>query len=751
MTGVDYRRERWLGADEALPSELDTTTSEAEVARPDPGLCILAGACALLAVAWVGASAWALATEPSAGPRELIARLAAACPPLVLIGLVYLIAARNSRRESDRLGRASAKLRAEQARLDAALVHTTQCIAHERLSVGEHADQLAMIGDDAAHRLRVIGDGLRRDIEGLARDASGIATASAQARSDLAVLTDELPRARGEIDALIASIDTAGLRSHERAGALDAAVVALAGRAREVDDVAGGAAQRLAAHLARVEGTSAAATSAIVTATDTMTGAIDRTLAHASDAAGAVRHVVDGQSDAMLAIVKQGEAALAKTGAETGERLRERVAAVSDEMTTLGIALADQREAGARIVADLSAGLGRVDEQLAGVAERATSRGADIGATLAQLGDQAAMLGGAFEASETTADALVAQVETLITVLDAATREVEETLPAAFARLDETTHASVVRIEGARPHVEHFAQEASDALDRLTQADDQLRRQQAALAALGDVGGEALAVAHDQARALLAIIEEAKRATGETSEAANVDLVEALANVRAAARHAVEDTRAALEAVAPDAAERLGRSVRAALRQQVDDDVAGRVAELGQTAERAVAAANLASDRLMRQMLTIAQTSAQVEARIAEVRTEAEDADRDDFSRRVALLIESLNSTAIDVAKVLSNDVSDAAWAAYLKGDRGVFARRAVRLLDAAELREITRHYGDDAEFREQVNRYIHDFESMLRNVLATRNGSPLGVTLLSSDMGKLYVALAQAIERLRA
>ena len=31
------------------------------------------------------------------------------------------------------------------------------------------------------------------------------------------------------------------------------------------------------------------------------------------------------------------------------------------------------------------------------------------------------------------------------------------------------------------------------------------------------------------------------------------------------------------------------------------------------------------------------------------------------------------------------------------------------------------------------------------------RDGSPLGVTILSSDMGKLYVALAQAIERIRS
>ena len=55
-----------------------------------------------------------------------------------------------------------------------------------------------------------------------------------------------------------------------------------------------------------------------------------------------------------------------------------------------------------------------------------------------------------------------------------------------------------------------------------------------------------------------------------------------------------------------------------------------------------------------------------------------------------------------------------------------------------------------DSDFRENVNHYIHDFEAMLRNLLSTRDGNALGVTLLSSDMGKLYVALAQGIERIR-
>jgi hypothetical protein len=172
--------------------------------------------------------------------------------------------------------------------------------------------------------------------------------------------------------------------------------------------------------------------------------------------------------------------------------------------------------------------------------------------------------------------------------------------------------------------------------------------------------------------------------------------------------------------------------------------------EVGAAAERAVETARKASERLTRQLFTIGETAAAIEARIDETRREREEQESEGLSRRVALLIESLNSTAIDVTKILSNEVTDSAWHAYLKGDRGVFTRRAVRLLETTEAREILSHYESEPEFREQVNRYIHDFESMLRRVLADRDGSPLGVTILSSDMGKLYVALAQAIERLR-
>ena len=148
--------------------------------------------------------------------------------------------------------------------------------------------------------------------------------------------------------------------------------------------------------------------------------------------------------------------------------------------------------------------------------------------------------------------------------------------------------------------------------------------------------------------------------------------------------------------------------------------------------------------------MTIAETSTAIQARIDANAHDTEAHDDQSFARTAGLLIEALNSTAIDVAKIFSNEVSDEEWKAYLRGDRGIFTRRAVSLIGRAEAGAITARYNEDGEFREQVNRYIHDFEALLRRVMATRDGMAIATTMLSSDTGKLYVALAQATERLR-
>jgi hypothetical protein len=323
-------------------------------------------------------------------------------------------------------------------------------------------------------------------------------------------------------------------------------------------------------------------------------------------------------------------------------------------------------------------------------------------------------------------------------------------LPEALERVEAQAERSRAAVGELAPAVAGVEASAGAAAARLADTEASVARQREALEALLARVEEGAGGAEEKLHALGRAAAEAQQAAARIIAETGPELVEAMVRVRETANQAAERAREAIAAVIPSSAAALGEAGRAALAEAVGQTVERQMAELATVSERALITARGASERLTRQMLTIGETAAAVESRIEEARKEREQKESESFSRRVALLIESLNSTAIDVTKILSNDVTDSAWAAYLKGDRGVFTRRAVRLLDTAETREIARHYEEEPEFREQVNRYIHDFESMLRRILADRDGSPLSVTILSSDMGKLYVALAQAIERLR-
>src|SRR3546814_16307160 len=122
--------------------------------------------------------------------------------------------------------------------------------------------------------------------------------------------------------------------------------------------------------------------------------------------------------------------------------------------------------------------------------------------------------------------------------------------------------------------------------------------------------------------------------------------------------------------------------------------------------------------------------SANVEQRAIEAEQAIAACDRDSLAKQVGLLTEALKSTAIDVTKILSQEVSDLAWGAYLKGDRGVFARRTVKLVENSEAREILRLYQTDDGFHASVNQFIHDFEAILRLLIGARAGPAHSVPL---------------------
>jgi hypothetical protein len=394
-------------------------------------------------------------------------------------------------------------------------------------------------------------------------------------------------------------------------------------------------------------------------------------------------------------------------------------------------------------------------------------------ATLPHAHDRTTELADKIEAIGLTASERAVALDTQVAALGERAREVDthtsgaaERLSAHITRMEATSETAGARLE----QVTSSMSEAVDGLlDRTASAVDEARK---GIAAQGDAMLAMLSTnqaaldrtATDSAAALaarIAAIEAAvnhvaetlargqeqvdglTRSIDDTSGAAHrfageaaPQLLETLMRIRDTANAAAEHAREAMARIAPDAADAL----EAAASRAVESSLAA----IARATDTAAASASDASDKLNRQMLAIAEASGQIEARLADTE------ESNGFARRVSMLIESLNSAAIDLTSIYSTDIPDSSWMAYLKGNRGTFARRAVKLLDAGEMRAVLQAYDSDDNVREQVNRYIHDFEAMLRAILAQHDGAAIGVTLLSSDIGKLYVALAQAIERLR-
>ena len=452
-------------------------------------------------------------------------------------------------------------------------------------------------------------------------------------------------------------------------------------------------------------------------------------------------------------------------GAETEKRLAEAAARHDAEVARLAALFeqldqklterqAAQDERQQRLAAaseSIAARLETMSERIAAIAAFGTQAEESLGSGLRVLADK---LGSSREALAGT-DAAVAGLTDgavrLLELLQASTVQSREQLPAALAHADARLAEWETRVAELRGTVDAAAGQSEQWARHIDDTRSVLSQSLAEIGALQDKLGDS-AVRHggtlDELRQTLAELDReslalAGKAQGELSGAID----QLAAATRAAVATLGDDTQGAITALA----EQIGSDSSAAIERVMRLRMAEAVGQLEQAAAHAAGVSREAAIQLRDQLARVDELAGNLEQRVAQARSRAEEQVDNDFARRVALITESLNSHAIDIAKALSSDVTDTAWAAYLRGDRGVFTRRAVKLIDTSEAREIARIYDDDREFREHVSRYIHDFEAMLRQLLSTRDGHALGVTLLSSDMGKLYVVLAQAIERLRA
>ena len=702
---------------------------------------------AAVSVGWLlGMGLW-FGTHADWGQPATVAVAVAALGVVPILVLTLLVAtAIGSGAHARRMMAGARAMRAEALALETTIARLDATIEARRASLAEQVQLLGTLGDSATARLAEIGSALSQEVTDVEANARALGDSAEAAEAKLAVLLATMPRAQAEADTLGGKVERIGLSASERIADLDARLVALTERGHAAEVLAGGAAEKLAAHIVRMDATSETAAARLDTVTAAMAAEIDALLGRTADAVDESRKGIVAQGDAMLAMVQTHQAALQTAARESAEALAERIEIVELVIDRVTRRLEEQRQSGDAMVGNMESWIGRVEERFAVLQREGIARTDRLAESMAALGGNAETMAEALQRGGGIAAQTIASAETLLIALDSAAREMDETLPEALARLDRRLDATHQRVAATKPEMlalVNASESTSDAIDSVATALAAQRRTADEVAGKLDA---ALIASREKATSLDKAVEESIDRVDSFVESAAPRLLEALLRVKDTALSAAEKARDTLAEVIPEAAQALEHASEDAFRRAAGAGVQEQIASVAEVAEAAVAAATRAAERLDSQLHRISKATAAVDGMIEDARAE----EHDNFARRASQLIETMNSAAIDISRSIAPEVTDTAWQAYLKGDRGVFTRRAVRLLDTNDQREVARLYENEAEFREHVNRYIHDFEGMLRTILAQREGSTLSVALLSSDMGKLYVALAQAIERLR-
>ena len=725
---------------------------EEEVATAG-GRMVLGWTLGVLALLWTGYTAWSagrsLADQPLSSP--LVAQwLAILAGPLALMGLVWLMFGRTRRKEAEHFTRSVVAMRTEARALQDVLGALSRQIEENHAALGVMAGDLMGLGDQAATRLGAITSDLNAGSRTLAEHGEALDRAAEAARTDIGVLLSDLPQAEDSARRMAETLREAGRAATEQAAGFEQQVTQLATQARQADSIVHEASERLLAHLTHIESAGAAA-ALRVTDAGTETGSmVDALLARSAEALAEIRGGIDAQAAAVAALVAQSQAGIGRAGIDASEMLGERLASAGASLDGLSARIAEQERTSQRLMADLDTGLAALDERFLDLARSGDERANHVQTALSRLRSELESLSSATASQDSSIDGLAQRTVQLREGVDQLGLVLQGEMAQTLGEAEAGAARLLASAEAARPHVDSMRDAAVEAANRIEAGASNVDAQQDRLAALMtsvDLGvSQAEQRLAELSAAIAAAGDEANRLSGETGPA----LVAALVQVREAASHAAERAREAIAKVIPESASELGEKTRTALEAAVREGVEAKLVELDQVATRAVETAREASDRLTAQMLSIGQSAAALEAHIERSREAQRKDSGEEFARRVSLLMDSMNSASIDVQKILSDEVDDKAWNNYLKGNRGVFTRRAVRLLGGTEARAISAQYEGDPEFQDSVNRYVHDFEAMLRRVLAERDGGMIAVTLMSSDMGKLYAALAGAVERRR-
>lgn len=694
------------------------------------------------AIGWTAFFIWANLTEILAVPKpsrvsELIVQWSA---PFAAITLLWLLAMRSSAAEARRFADVSLSLRKESQALEERMRVVNGEIALARSFLAENAKELDSVGRLSAQRLTEAAEKLTLALNESDERAKMLQVASNAAISNLEQLRNHLPVVTSAAKDATNQIGIAGNTANTQIHAIIGTLGAMEESAANVGSSLKQLDEQIASSESRIVGALSESGAAFISSVERSDAIGTALIASLSSSIAETETRIETMAELLDSRIGSSHQRLEANLTSLGEAIAH-LEAVTDAQDSNSKALLER----------VKNSIAECRRELSMFGEDATDKIAKLAFAVSALGESNGELSGQLASTNNQTDALISKAAEMEKGLSEISGNMASQLSGQLDLIIDRFTKVQAHFETVSQQLEASDKDAAILINSVAMLEQSISAQQRSLDALNAESVEYLSGQQEQVDALSAAISHSRSALEELSGIANEQLVGSLLRVRETAKQAADASRKIVEEELTSVSEKLNENNRVTMETAVEQQVQAVDSAMKEAFQRNLNLAAEVEERITRQLQVVDEMASNLELRVSEAHSLFGGIDDEGFARRMALLTESLNSAAIDVAKILSNEVTDTAWAAYLKGDRGVFTRRAVRLLDSGEVKIIAAHYDDDAEFREHVNRYIHDFESMMRVLLSSRDGNAVGVTLLSSDVGKLYVALAQAIERLRS
>jgi len=418
------------------------------------------------------------------------------------------------------------------------------------------------------------------------------------------------------------------------------------------------------------------------------------------------------------------------------DRLRDAAAGAASEIAQAGAQQVDRLAEGAMIARESFREVRSEIEPMVMAIETAGARAVE------QAGEISRLLGSHSESLGMHAERVSERVDRIAETLRRGTENFDDAAHNAVAQ-----SAKVVEIFRSQGRVLTLAAE-----NATTSAGDLRAAVREEVTAFGELSGDFKTLLQDvkdtlsqQAEAITAASASARTTSGDIREQLRTQ-TEEVKRVAETNLNSLTGMAETIDAIAVKVRTAADRAISRA--EDLGGNLEAQANDFGSTVELAFQQARDAGQIFKDQGKDLLAAADEAAMQARTLKEKALEASRDVFLRTATVMMEDLNSTAIDLDKIIEEDLPAEYWKRYRSGDKSIFARRLLRKPDRFVSPEVKARYDSDERFRDQVTRYLNQFDSLIKQSADCDPEHILSAAFMTSDVGKLYLLLARTLGR---